>query len=341
MADDFKVYAINFYNFTDNLNKLLVIPKSYTYILALYIAFTGGVVAQSFKVNGGVTASVAIVLGNQNQTLKGNIAAIGALRYGEAALESGLSFSLGQLLKRHTVKTKGAFYAYDFFTLLGVGKNDNLLGAALIDITPTFSFNPNTSGTFTGVGFGFQKEILPNALSVFNNRRGKLLLRFANAQHSIAVTFFNDLRFGRLFYGEGTDYGSTGALKVSYTEIVARNEIYSAGVGLELFTPKQDYTRTPDNGLNSDDGRKNVWHTLAPHECLFYTNLYAFGAYQNTFYNTAAKVGINSEKMGAFVQNTLHDGSGLNPRFPWDVTAKDKLFFEVEGALLYTKSNDD
>ncbi len=221
------------------------------------------------------------------------------------------------------------------FALVGIGQNDNLLGSALVDISNTLIFNADAPGTFSGIGFGFQKEFLPKPLAVFNTRKGKLILRFANAEHSIAVAFINDLRFKKLFYGQGTDFGSTGALQISYTQITSSNSIYKAGLAIELFTPQQDHTKTPNNPINSDDGRKNVWHTLAPFEALFYTNLYAFGTYQDEYYNINSKLGLNSEKLGAFIQNTLHDGAGLNPRFPWNVAAKDKPFYEVEASVLY------
>ncbi len=303
--------------------------------------YTGALAAQNFRFNGGLLASASIALGNQNQNIKIGLSAVGALRYGEAALEMGGSVVLGQLYKRHTVKAKGLYHAYDVFTVLGIGKNDNLLGSTFINHAPALIFNADAKGTFSGLGFGFQKETLPGDLAHFNTRKGKFLMRFANAQHSIGITFLNDFRFGKLFYGEGTDFASTGALKVAYTQVLAENEIYSAGVMLELFTPKPDYSRTPNQRLNSDDGRKNVWYTVPPFESLFYANLYAFTAYQNVFYSAVAKAGFNSEKLGAFVQNILHDGSGLNPRFPWDVTAEDKLFVEVEAALLNTIDYED
>jgi hypothetical protein len=47
---------------------------------------------------------------------------------------------------------------------------------------------------------------------------------------------------------------------------------------------------------------------------------------------------MNSEKLGAFVQNTLHDSFGLNPRFPWNVNKKDKLFLELNSSIFNTKN---
>ena len=300
--------------------------------------FTKKIAAQNLVFNGGIVAAISLTLGNQNKNIKANLSSIGALRYGDAALESGISLSIGKLLQRHTIKTKGFVYAYDFFTLIGIGENDNLLGSAVSSIESKLIFNPNTNSHFKGLGFGFQKEILPNTLAIFNNKIARFITRFSNNQHAFDISFFNDFKFGKLFNGEGTDFGSTGGLKLGYTKITSSTSVYRVGTVIELFTPKPNYTKTPNNLTNSDDGRKNVWHTHEPYSNLFYANAYAFGTYQNEHYNTSAKLGFNSQKLGAFIQNTLHDGAGLNPRFPWDVTAKDRVFYEINNAIL--KSNN-
>ena len=215
------------------------------------------------------------------------------------------------------------------------------MGAGLADQSTVLTFNPDGEGGFNGVGFGFQKEYLPGDLSQFNQKRGKIMFRFSNAQHSFDIAFMNDFKFGRLFNGDGTDFGNTGTLIIGYTEILSSNSSFRSGIALELFTPKPDYARTPNNPTNSDDGRKNVWYTETPYASLFYANLYAFGQYQDGDYNAFAKAGFNSQKLGAYIQNLLHDGIGLNPRFPWDVTAKDKIFTEVGGSLITTERYDN
>jgi len=275
---------------------------------------------------------VTLTIGNQDQKIDLSLLGAGTIGYGDATIESVINVSVGQLLKKHTIKESGLFYGYDFFTLAGIGKNSNLLGANLANRNPTLLFNPNGEGGFNGIGFGFQKEFLPKNLAHFNQKRGKLLLRFSNAQHSFDITFINDFKF-LLFNGDATDFGDTGALTIGYTQIVSRDNIYRAGIALELFTPKPNYSRTPENPINSDDGRKNVWYTEAPFDSLFITNLYAFGQYQDEHYSAFAKAGLNSQKLGAHIQNTLHDSFGLNPRFPWDVTAKDKVIIEIGGSI--------
>ena len=288
---------------------------------------------QQFSASYGVLGTIQLVLGNQNQKIDAGISLFGALQYGDAAIESGFNFSAGQLLKRHTIRQPGRVYRYEFFGLTGIGSNSNLLGAALFDSGSTLLYRANGKGGFHGIGFGFQKEFLPGTLDFFSIRRGKFLMRFSNANHSIDVSFMNDFRFGRLFYGQGTDFGPTGTLQIGFTQINSIDQVYRTGIGVALFTPKPDYTRTPRNYINSDDGRYNVWFTKASFQSVYYANIYAFGTYQENFSSATLHLGINSQKLGAYIQNTLHDGPGLNPRFPWDVFQKNKLFYELTGSL--------
>lgn len=293
--------------------------------------------AQSVNLSAGILTSATLTIGQQNQKLDFNLLTIGTINYGDAALETVVSLSIGHLFKRHSIKQSSMFYGYEFFTLAGIGKNMNLLGTALASQTSVLIFNAANKSNFNGLGFGFKKEYLSGNLSHFNQKIGEIMFRFSKAQHAFDVTFLNDFKFGRIFNGEGTDFGSTGALKIGFTKIISASQIYRAGAALELFTPKPDYSKTPKNPLNSDDGRKNVWYTQSPFAKLFYANLYAFGTYQTENYSAAIKAGVNSEKLGAYVQNTLHDGSGLNPRFPWNTKAKDKVVLELSNSILNSK----
>ncbi len=297
--------------------------------------------AQTINLNTGILIGFTATLGQQNQKIEANLLAIGTINYGDMATETVLTLSIGQLLKRHSIKYSGPFYGYDFYTLAGIGKNNNLLGAALTNHTSVLIFNAEGKGRFNGLGFGFKKEYLPGNLAHFNQKIGKFIFRFSSAQQAFDVTFLNDFKFAPIFNGEGTDFGCTGALKIAFTKIISPSEIYRSGIAIELFTPKPDYSKTPNNTLNSDDGRKNVWHTQAPFTNLFYANLYAFHTHQTVHYSASIKAGFNSEKLGAYIQNTLHDGSGLNPRFPWNTKAKDKLTLELSGSFLNTKHHEN
>lgn len=287
--------------------------------------------AQELDFHGGVQLKATVILGNQNQNFKLAIFGFGSANYNDIAIEAGATIFLNQLFKRHTVNITGLGYGYDLFSLIGIGQNSNLLGSSISNINSTLLVNPSGKGGFNGFGFGLEKEYLPGALKEFSPRRGAILTRFSNANHSINIAFFNDFRFGKLIRGEGTDYAATGTLKVSYTEINQDRLAYQAGIGIELFTPKADFSKSPDNPINSDDGRKNVWHTVAPFKDLFYANAYLFGTLQNNHFSGTLKLGYNSQRLGAYIQNTLHDGPGLNPRFPWNVRVKDKVFIEISG----------
>lgn len=296
---------------------------------------------QNFRISGGALVSVQLVLGNQDQKVQLSAHGILTTQFNDLAVESALQVYAAQLFKKHTVKTGGLSYGYDFYSLLGIGNNTNLLGSSFSSNELPLLFNSQGEGGFTGLGFGFQKEYLPNELSIFNVRQGKLLIRSSTANHSINIAFLNDFKFGRLFNGQGSDFGPTGSLAISYSTITSFNTAYRVGAGIELFTPKPDYARTPDNSINSDDGRRNVWHTLSPHSDILYTNLYGFANYTDEIYTIASKLGVNSQKLGAFVQNTLHDSFGLNPRYPWRVSEKDKLVLEVSGSGFYKLVSDD
>jgi len=296
--------------------------------------------AQRFRADGGILLKAEITLGNQNQWLKLSTQGFGTLNYGDLSIESGVSLASYQFLKRHTVKTHGLAYSYDFFALAGIGKNSNLLGSSVSTMNTTLLFNPKGEGGFNGLGLGFSKDYLPKPLKSYGLKRGALLMRFSNANHNIHLAFHNDFSIG-WFSGAGTDYGVTGSLDIGFTEIIDPQTVQKIGFGIDLFTPRPDYSRSPRNPINSDDGRKNVWFTLPPMKQLFYGNLFAYATYQENDVAFHGKLGINSQKAGAYIQNILHDGFGLNPRFPWQVATTDKIYIELSGNLLLKAVTDD
>lgn len=290
---------------------------------------------QKLNTNGGILLSSQITFGNQNQGLKLGIFAFGTLNYKGVSAESGVSFSINQLLKRHTLKTKGKSYNYEIFGMVGSGSNHNLIGSSASNTNNTVLYDISENSNFKGIGFGFEKEILPNNLKIYNNRRGKFLMRYSKNNVNIHLAFLNDFKAGKIMYGEGTDYGETGTLILGLTKANGFSDIYQMGLGITLFTPQPNYSLLPRNRKNSDEGRENVWFTNTNYPETFYANTYAFGTYQNDYYTIHSKLGKNSQKMGAYIQNKLHDGFGLNPRFPWDTNAKDKLYYEVQASVFY------
>jgi len=296
--------------------------------------------SQQLSADGGILLNAEITLGNQNQSLKLGLFGFGALNYGDLSIESGISLGLSQLFKRHTIKEHGIGYYYELFALGGIGKNTNLLGSSVSSMNTNLIVNANGNGGFNGLGFGVSKEVLPKSLKSYDLRRGALHMRFSNANHSMHLTFLNDFKIG-WFKGAGTDYGVTGSLAIGFSKIQSIHTAYQVGFGLDLFTPRPDYSQPPRSQINSDDGRKNVWFTLPPYTDLFYGNIYGYGSYQKEYYATHMKFGMNSPKAGAYIQNKLHDGLGLNPRFPWNVESNDKLFIEVSGNGLLKNISDD
>ena len=304
-------------------------------LLILHILLTGhgNTFGQEATFDGGLLVKIELTFGNQDQWLKAGLLAFGIANRGDLSIESGASFYTHYLRKRHTKRSPGVGYGYEVFALGGIGKNTDLLGSAISNQTNEVLFDPNGRGGFKGLGFGFEKELLPGQLKNYNPRRGSILMRFSNADHSIQFAFYNDFRFGGLIRGQSTDYAATGSLKIGFSQYQGLHSAYKLGIGLELFTPEPDYSKAPENPINSDDGRKNVWFVLPPFPNLFYANLYGYGTYQGEFHSVSGKLGFNSQKLGAFIQNTLHDGLGLNPRFPWNVNVRDKLYIQLSGAL--------
>lgn len=285
--------------------------------------------SQPVKANAAVLLGTKINIGSQNKFIQLGVSVFGATNYKNVALESGFSVYTGYLWQRHTIYSKGIVKGYDVFYVLGYGQNHNLLGSSLSQYQKTVVHTNENSDSFRGIGFGFEKQYLPNTLQEFNQRKGRLMFRYSDHQSSYNLTFKNDLRLGNLFYGDATDFGDTGTLQLSYVKVGEMDEIHRFGMSLQLFTPKPDLLKIANNLINSDDGRKNVWHTIGRFKNVFYANMFAAYSYQNNFINYTTKLGIESNKVGAYVQNKLHDGFGLNPRYPWHVTQKNKLFVVV------------
>ncbi len=286
--------------------------------------------AQSFRANGAVTLDAKITIGNQNVFFKTGVSLYGNLNLENIATEAGVSMYTGYLFKKHTIERKGWTKGYDVFYLFGYGRNDNLLGSSLSQYNASIVYEEKDNNEFYGIGFGFEKEFLPGSLQEFNQRIGRMMMRFSSNHRSFGLSFKNDLRIGGLFLGDATDFGATGSLYLTYVHAQNLERIHQFGFVIELFTPQQDYNRIADNSKNSDDGRKNVWHTTGVHKDVFYANSYVSYKLQQDHLIYQFSTGIESNKLGAYIQNTLHDGFGLNPRFPWNVTQKNKWYWQGE-----------
>lgn len=287
--------------------------------------------AQNVKINGAVTLDVKVTFGNQNNLVQLGVSGFGISNYQKIAAEAGFSIYTGYMFQRHTIKKNGFINGYDVFYLLGYGQNNNLLGSTLSQYNKAVLFDSNNNNSFYGVGFGFEKQFLPEELKEFNQRIARLMMRFSKGNNSLGLSFKNDFKIGGLFYGDATDFGNTGSLYVNYTNAQSFDEIHQLGFAIELFTPKQDYDRIANNNINSDDGRKNVWYTTGNYKNTFYANAFVQYTLQKSHYVYQINTGMESNKLGAYIQNKLHDGFGLNPRFPWNVTRNNKPY--VQGTI--------
>ncbi|MGY6648449.1 hypothetical protein [Wenyingzhuangia sp. IMCC45574] len=305
--------------------------KFYKVCFVLLLSFVWNKIqAQPLKANGGILLKTQLVLGNQNQSLHTGLYAFGALNYNNISTEHGFSLMGYKAVKRHNVKVSGFGLRYEFFTLIGYGKNLNLLGSTVSNQNTAFLLDTSEKSSFKGFGFGFEKEILPKELKQYQPRRGKLIVRVAEGAYSFHINFLNDFKIGKLFYGQGSDFAETGSLHVGFSKMMNRNELFQLGTSFTIFTPEPDYLKSPRNPINSDDGRKNVWFVKPQGDKSFYGNWYVSGLYQKNLLSNKLSVGVNSQKIGAYIQNWLHDGFGLNPRYPWNVKAKNKLYYELE-----------
>ncbi|NJB82472.1 hypothetical protein [Wenyingzhuangia aestuarii] len=285
---------------------------------------------QNLNYDGAVTLDVKITLGNQNRFCQLGISAFGISNYHKIALEGGISVYTGYLFKKHSLHSKGFIGGYDVFYLLGYGQNNNLLGSSLSQYNNVILYDHQHRNAFYGIGFGFEKQFLPAYLDEFEQRIGRFMMRFASNHHSLGFSFKNDFKIGGLFYGDATDFGATGSLYINYSNAKSSEEIHQVGFALELFTPQPDYGRIANHQMNSDDGRKNVWHTIGLHKNTFYANSYLSYKLQQNSMVYQLNTGVESHKLGAYIQNKLHDGFGLNPRYPWNVAQNNGVYLQGE-----------
>ncbi len=291
--------------------------------------------AQNFTSNGGFLVKTQFTFGNQNKYLKVGVSAIGTLGYKKIRSEHNISLALYKSYKRHTYSEKGIGKVFEFFSLIGSGENRNLLGTTVSNQNSVFVFNRKYKSNFRGIGFGVEKEIYPDKLAMYGVRRGKLIFRVSQNHSSFYITFLNDLQLGKIFYGEATDFGETGSLYVGYSKIETNNQLYQTGIGITMFTPPANYSLSPRNIVNSSHGRKNVWYTPSHIPNIFYGNMFFTATYQKDYFGMHGKLGINSQKAGAYIQNKLHDGFGLNPRYPWKTSTRDKIYYELDTNIFY------
>ena len=293
---------------------------------ALLAAFT----TLASSAGGGVQVKLELTTGTQDTLVRFGLFGFGTISKGQTAAEAGLGLWGQAHASRYGAATRGWAFGYEAFALVGHGNNDNLLGSTVASTPTNGLFRAGRPSHFFGLGFGVTDERLSGSLAKFGIRRGNAIIRVADGDRSLHLSVANDLRIGPIV-GEASDFGPTSSVQVGFAR-GERRALSRFGLGFDIFTPKQDYGRAPSNPTNSGDGRKRSWYTTAPWGELFHANLYVSAARIEEDHAWSAKLGLDSAKLGAYVQNRIHDGFGLYPRFPWPVGNRDRPYVELTGA---------
>ncbi len=272
--------------------------------------------------------SAHLILGTQVKAVKFGLSIFGTATYKSFSAESGINFTLLPSIQKYGIYGRNLSSSLEVFALAGYGKNSNLLGSNIgLNNHTAFYDSQISSDFFYGIGQALTINKISGKLKKFENRQGAFLLRFSKEKRSFSIHFSNDATAP--LFSNGSDKGMTARLLISYSEI-RNDELLGFGLGLDMFTPEADYGRIPNNPLNSDDGSMLVSYNTKPYDDLFHLNLFASFLYQSAAFNFDGRVGVDSQKIGAYLQNTLHDSFGLYPRFSWDINQSSKFYSLID-----------
>ena len=277
-------------------------------------------------INGAV--SINLLLGTQLKALNVGLSVFGTTTYkSETSLEGGVNFNFSPFIQKYGIYQGNFSSSIEMFGLVGYGQNNNLLGSnvGLTKHTAFYDYDVK-GGSFYGAGVSFILNKIIGDLKKFENKQGGIILRFSQNQNSVAFNMVNDATPGPLGKS-GSDKGSTARAFLSYTTIKGI-ELYGLGIGLDMFTPVADYGKAPRANVNDEDGTVAVLYNTKPYDDLYHLNLFSSFVYQHkeNNFNLDGRIGVDNSKVGAFVQNTIHDNFGLVPRFDWPVEQKGKFY---------------
>lgn len=303
--------------------------------LFLFLSFLSTITyGNDVKSSLNASAFIRLQLGTQLKALNFGVSLFGTARYQSTAIEGGINLNLSPFIQKYGVKQNNIEGTFELFGLLGYGKNNNLLGSNIGLTNQTAVFDGKKSNNrFLGIGGVVILNKISGDLSKFENAQGGLMIRISNSRNSISITNMNDAT-AKPFAKSGTDKGYTARLMIKFSKI-EDNELYSAGFGFDMFTPEADYGTVPRNVRNSEDGMRIVSYNTKPYDDLYHFNVFVFGSYQSDEYSFSGKIGLDHPKLGAHLQNQLHDSFGLYPRFAWPIQNKAKFYSLLEGGLLF------
>ncbi|MBL4669795.1 MAG: hypothetical protein JKY30_11100 [Flavobacteriales bacterium] len=291
----------------------------------------------SGTINGAVT--INILLGTQLKAVNLGLSIFGTTTYkSNTSFEGGINFNFSPFIQKYGIYQGNTSGSLELFGLAGYGQNNNLLGsnAGLTKHTAFYDYKVK-NGKFYGIGMVVILNKIFGDLKKFGNKQGGFILRFSTRQNSVVFNMVNDVN-ARPFTKSGTDMGSTARAMLSYTTIKGI-ELYGFGFGLDMFTPEADYGQAPRGGNNDEDGTVAVLINTKPYDDLFHLNLFTSVVYQsmNNNINFDGRIGVDSYKLGAFVQNRIHDNFGLYPRFSWPVTKKNRFYSLLDLNTFYNQ----
>ena len=290
------------------------------------------------NINSAITFGTHFIFGSQlqsiNLSLDGNLAlhesAFGFKNGSSVFINGSCSYEVYRT--KFGVKNYGSGINYSVKGILGWGNGLNLAGSLISTTSNNFFYDQSHPTSFNGFGIGVDVNLQFGTLKKFSNKRGNFLGLFSQKQTMIHFNFSNDFKSG-FFRGKGGDMGETGSLMLKIAQLQS-NYIDIYGVGLALFTPEPDYSKNPTQQKNSDDESAIVLPSTTPFENLYHGNIFGSFSRTSNYYSIALKLGVDSKKTGANIQNWLHDTFGLYPRFEWPVDEKNKLLFECATGVL-------
>jgi len=277
----------------------------------------------SGTLNGAFT--VNILLGTQLKAVNFGVSIFGTTTYKSTSVEAGINLNITPFFQKYGVYQGNFSGSLEMFALAGYGQNRNLLGSNL-GLTKHNAFYDDeiNDGSFYGAGLVAILNNITGSLKKFQNKQGGFVMRFSHKQSSIGINIVNDVN-ARPFSRSGSDKGSTARAFISYTTI-RNKELFGLGFGLDMFTPEADYGKAPRSINNSEEGMRAVLINTKPYDNLFHLNLFSSFVYQNDNVGFDARVGTDNPRLGAFIQNIIHDNFGLYPRFSWPIEKKGKFY---------------
>lgn len=294
------------------------------------------------ETDGGAAVNVRLTLGNQNKSLALGIPLFGAAVGGHASVEGGVSYTLGQHFQMFEVGSLGwgrsaLSSTLDWQVQGALGQHRGFLGLDSGSPTPLFA---NDRRKFTaGLGLGQRYNWLPTRIKEFENVQGTLKVFFAHGDFRESILFSNDTRmyFPLLVLGGGTDLGPTASL-LGRLDIRNGRGVLSLGIAHDMFTPLPDRTRPPTN-TSVRQGKHGTYFTQGNFQNLYHGNTYTFAEFRERHWQASVKLGVDSQRLGAAIQDFIHNNVTGSPLFPgWDPNQPARLFLELSGAgLLSTR----